>query len=277
MARVIAATPIERTNRLVMLGAVLCAAIAALLIFVALQGRGGSEVSAGTATVVVASGDIEANTVLGANLLETRAVPSDQLIVGGYRDTADLIGLPARYPIQAGEQITASKVGVEAIENEKDLALVLEPGQRGFALRATEVTAVGGLILPGNAVDVIAVFLDDEGDVERAETVLQHIQVLSVAQMAQEPLPAPASGEEESQLGDGVRGQRPEELERQPEARSVTLGVSPDQAQFLAALQTQDGVEIWLSLRPVDDDADVPLDATNLLHFHSPLSEPELS
>src|SRR3990172_4343242 len=107
MARVIAGTAPERTNRLMMLGAVLFAAIAAVLIFVALRETdGGSGTSAGAESVVVAARDIETNTKLTADMVEVRSVPLDQVITGAYTSTTGLIGLPARYLIQQGEQIT---------------------------------------------------------------------------------------------------------------------------------------------------------------------------
>jgi len=280
MARVLAGTPPERTSRMMMLGAVLFAAIAALLVFVILRqtDEGGSS-AAGTESVVVAATDVDTNVKLTADMLGVKAVPLDQVITGAYSSTTPLIGLPARYPIEAGDQITPGKVGVEAIQDEKDLSLLLKSGQRGFAVEATEVTAVGGLLLPGNFVDVIAVFGDETGGIEKAVTALQNIEVLGVAQVAQEPVPAAAVEDTaqtlDTQAGQGIRGQRPEDVERQPGARSVTLAVSPAQAQLLAALQAQDDVQIWLSLRGVDDRQNVPTGETNLLPFHSPpLPEP---
>ena len=273
----------ERTNRLMIGAAVLFAAIAAILLFVALQSRGGGdETAVPRVDVVVAAQSIDANTKITADMLELRSLPSDQLLSGAYGKVERVVGLPVRFPIQTGEQITTSKIGVGEIADENDLALVLQPGQRAFAVEATEVTAVGGLLLPGNFVDVVAVFEEQEtgtGGDQAGEvfalTVLQSIEVLGVAQEAQEPVPAASEGNEAdgttgAEVGTGVTGQRPEEVERQPGARSITLAVTPEQAQLLAALQVDNSqftVSIWLSLRPVDDNAPVSLNETNLLPF----------
>ena len=103
---------------------------------------------------------------------------------------------------------------------------------------------------------------------------MQNVEVLSVAQEAVEPIPVTSAttgvGEEEAAAGGGLRGQRSDDVERQPSARSVTLAVTPEQAQLLASLQSQADVEIWLALRPVDDNAIPELNETNLLEFHSP-------
>lgn len=270
--------------------AVLFAAIAGVLVFVALQNRGGDEGTtslAPTTEVVVAARTIDTNTKLSADMLELTSVPSDQVLTGAYTSIDLAVGLPLRYPVQKGEQVTTSKIGLEAIQDEKDLALVLEPGKRGFSVLVSEVTGVGGLLLPGNVVDVIAVFPEGPagitklGDIVsvqdiqdiKAVTLLQNIEVLGVAQEAQEPVPAAAPGAEtggegeaaeDVEVGQGIRGQRPEDVERQPGARSVTLAVTPDQAQLLALVQETAGI-IWLSLRPVGEPEGAPPDETNLL------------
>lgn len=261
-------------SRLLVIGAVVFAAITAVLFVVALQSRGGEGGGsvAATADVVVASRDIGANTIIEADMVRMEAVAVDQLLTGAYSATDVVVGLPVRYPLQQGEQVTSAKVGLSAIADEKDLALVLEPGMRAFAVVATEITAVGGLLLPGNVVDVIAVYQDDEQRAYRAVTILQGIEVLGVAQEAQEPVPATTldgtSGDEEAAAG-GIRGQRPDEVERQPNARSVTLAVTPEQAQILAGLQSQNQnvAALWLSLRPLDDDDIRDLRDTDFVPF----------
>jgi len=276
MARAaLAATPSESRSRTLFIAAVIISAIAAVLLFVALQNRGGdgAATAAATTDVVVAATNIDANTMLTADLLEVRAVSVDDALAGAYATTDAAIGLPARYPIQKGEQVTTGKLGLEAITDEKDLALVLDAGQRAVAIEVSEITSVGGLLLPGNFVDLIAVLDGGEeglGD-NKAVTVLQNIEVLAVAQEAQEPIPAVGTGgvgDEAS--GTGVRGQRPDEVERQPGARTVTVAVTPQEAQLLGLLQMLDssserGIELMLTLRPVGE-----TDATSVPDFFPP-------
>jgi Flp pilus assembly protein CpaB len=255
------------------IAALVFAALAAVLVFVALQQKSGDGGSSAVATqdVVVAKQDISVNTKLTADMVEAKALPSDQIITGAYATTQGIIGLPARYPIQSGEQITSTKLGVKAVVDEKDLALVLTGGQRAFSVTASELTAVGGLLLPGNNVDIIAVFGDPNNNTaRRAVTVLQNIQILAVAQEAQQPVPAASSTQAtpNGPAAQGLQGERPSDVKRQPGARSITLAVTPDQAQLLAALQTQGNVDIWLSLRAADDTSNAPIGETNLLQFY---------
>ena len=273
MARAIAGTSPERTSRLLIIAAVVFAALAALLVFVALQKGGGGKSSSVAASqdVVVAKQDIGVNTKLTPDMVEVKALPSDQVISGAYATTEGLVGLPVRYPLQKGEQITSTKIGLAAIKDEKDVSLVLPAGTRAFSVKASEVTAVGGLLLPGNTVDVIAVFDNIPGGTKKAVTVLQNISVLSVAQEAQQPVPAASDSQAtpDGQAAQGLQGERPSDVKRQPDARSVTLAVTPDQAQLLAALQSQSGVDIWISLRPADDTSNLPLNNTNLQQFYA--------
>ncbi len=278
MATAVAAsgTGPERRNRLLIIGAIVFGLITAVLLFTALQNRDGgssssSPVQVTTQEVLVATRDVDSNTVLTADMLEVRSVPVDQVLTGGYDAVETAVGLPLRFPLQSGEQVTASKVGIDAIRDENDLALVLKPGMRAFAVQVSEVSAVGGLLLPQNTVDVIVAFENDDGEVESVVTVLQNIEVLGVAQEALEPVVASASETDpEAAAAGGVLGQRPDEVERQPRARSVTLSVTPDQAQLLAGLQSNNDVRIWLSLRPVDDDGNGPSGVLPATRFQEP-------
>ena len=285
MAGAIAGTAPEGRNRLMIAAAVLFAAIAAVLLFVALQNRdesvGGS--AAVTTEVVVAGQNIETNTKLTADMLELAPFSSDQVLSGAYSSIDRAIDLPVRFPLQKGEQVTRSKIGADAIEDEKDLALVLDPGMRGFSVSASEVTGVGGLLLPGNFVDVIAVFPDGPAGLSRigelqdiedikAVTLLQNVEILGVAQEAQEPVPAaPASEDSEAEVGVGIRGERPDDVERQPSARTVTLAVTQADAQLLGLVQEIQGI-IWLSLRPVGETGDpLPAEINVLPLLESPI------
>ncbi|OGO51716.1 MAG: Flp pilus assembly protein CpaB [Chloroflexi bacterium RBG_16_68_14] len=270
MARVIAGTSPERANRLMLAAAVVFAAIASLLVFLALQrqGDGGSGGAAQTTGVAVAARDIPANTKLTPDMLEVRPLPGDAVLDGAYEKIEPLVGLPTRFPLAKGEQLTPLKVGLEAIQDEDDLALVLPAGKRGVAVEVTEVTSVGGLLLPGNRVDVIAVFDAGTTGIDKAVTLLRDVEVLSVGQEAQQPVPAGVEASGETQAGDPIRGQRPDNVERQPGARTVTLAVSPEEAQLLAL--AQENGKLWLALRPLEDTEGLSPGEATLLPFLTP-------
>ena len=279
MAQAVAAsgTAPEGRNRLMIVAAVVFGLIFAVLLFTALQSRDGgssssSVVPISTADTLVVTRDVEANTILTEDMLAIQAVPVEQALTGGYETVEAAVGLPVRFPLQAGEQVTDIKLALSTIQDEDDLALVLAPGERAFAVGASENSAVGGNLLPGNLVDVIAVFEGETPEETVTRTVLQNVTVLAIAQEALEPVPASAAAAEAEaeEIATGIQGQRSDEVERQPGARSVTLAVNPEQAQLLAALQSQSGVQIWLALRPLDDTEELGLPGTNLSPFFSP-------
>ena len=268
MASVVAAPLPGRTSRFALMAAIVFAALASALVFVAVQEGTGGERAAPFAgvEVVVAARDVPANTVLTADMLEVVSLPEDAIVDGAYATAALLPGMAVRFPVAKGEQITPVKVGLATVDDGRDLALVVSQGRRAFAVEVSEVTGVGGLLLPGNSVDVIAVFSETTAGADKAVTLLQNVVVLAVAQEAQEPL-APAV-EPDATLDGGVIARRPDGAERQPDARTVTLAVTLEQAQLLALAQEHG--RLWLALRPGGDDENLTPDETSLQPYRSP-------
>lgn len=272
MATTAAGSTSQRTNWALLLLAVLLALVAAVLVFAALSKGGGEEETAApvTTSVVVVSHDIPARTKLTEEMLEVQQVPPDAALRNGFTATTPLIGQVTRYPLVEGEQMTALKVGPQGQEEDDGLSFVIPAGRRALAVSVTEVTGVGGLLLPGDMVDVIVVL--DEGDVgtDKAVTLLQNIEVLAVAQEAQEPLPpaqAAADGETASQETRAL-GERPEDIEPQPNARTVTLAVTPEETQLLALAQEKG--KLVLALRPFGEEDTLSLDDQTLLPLRTP-------
>ena len=63
----------------------------------------------------------------------------------------------------------------------------------------------------------------------------------------------------------GTLGERPEDVKPNPSARTVTLAVTPDQAQLLALVQSKGALA--LSLRSFGDRAPVAPPETNLIPY----------
>ena len=253
MARVIAVRGAPETrSRLLIVAAALFAVIAAALVFVALQNRSDSSTgsTAGLVPVVVAASDLGRNTTLTADMLTVKTVPPDVALSGAYGRTDALIGKATRYPVSRGQQLTSSVVGTGAVPNDNDLSYALPPGLRAVGVEVSEVTGVGGLLLPGNSVDVIAVFDSNTAGASKAVTLLQNVVVLAVGQEAQQPAPRAQDG---ATNDTGTS----KDAERQPDATTVTLAVVPSDAQLLAL--AQDNGKLWLSLRPTGDTNVAPL------------------
>jgi pilus assembly protein CpaB len=154
------------------------------------------------------------------------------------------------------------------------LAFVVPAGMRAIAVSVDEITGVGGLILPGDRADVIAV-ISDQADannpINRVVTVLQDVEVLAVAQSAQEPVPPAdeeAAAQAETDGASTTSGQLPEDAAPQPSARTVTLALTPEQVQLLALVQEEGS--IYLSLRHFGDNAQPKLPVIDLSAIFGP-------
>ncbi len=254
--------------------ALLSGVLAAVFTIVAIKsaGGGGGDGASAPATaseVVVAGQDIPAGTEITAAHLQAIDVPTNLVVLGAFTEIDLLIGETSRVPIAKGEQITRSKVGVQSVEAD-GLEFVVPKGMRAISVDVNEVRGVGGLLLAGNRVDVIAVaeakdLLTEETpgikqEFDIAFTVLQNVEVLSVAQKAQTAVPpleedaASEGAAEATTAADTANsGQRPDDAKPQPDARTVTLAVTSEQAQLLALIDKEG--DIWLSLRRFGEDA----------------------
>ena len=271
MARTIS-TLTERPGRSLLLLALLFAIVAAVLVFLALNRNDeGDEKTAGPATtkVVVAGEDIAARTTLDAAMLKVADVPAGSVVDGAFSDVDDLDGEVTRYSFLKGEQVVASKVGVQK-DDETGLSFVFPQGMRAFSIQVSEESSVGGLILPGDLVDVIGILDEGTVGIDKAVTLVQGVEVLAVAQEAQEAIPAarptgtPTATPTASAVS-GTLGERPEDVEANPGARTVTLAVTQEQAQLLALVQAKG--DLALTLRNFGDKAQVSPPETDLIPY----------
>jgi Flp pilus assembly protein CpaB len=258
------------SGRGLLLLALLFAVVAAVLAIVAISRSGngnsssnvsGSTSSGQTQKVVVASQDIAARTTLDAGMLKVADVPQDNVLANGYTSTDAVVGQITRYPLSANEQITALKLGVTSDVSNEGLSSVLPVGTRAFSITVSEESGAGGMILPGDLVDVIAILKSDLVGIDKAVTLMQGIEVLSVAQKAQEPIPPQATGTA-TPVASGTLGERPSDAKANPSAHTVTLAVTQEQAQLLALAQASG--TLALSLRSYGDKATVTPGETDL-------------
>jgi pilus assembly protein CpaB len=239
-------------------------AVTALAAFAWASGLRGSETVEGPAVaVVVARDDIPAGTKLEQNLLEIRQVSDRDALLGVIDTLESANGRILRYPLGGGEQVTESKLVAKTVVEGEGLAFSVPEGFRAMAVPVDEVSGAGGLIVPGDRVDIMVstthertfgpgTVLTPQREADAAKpiviTVLQDMLVLAVGQMVTAPLDP---GRDPATL-------RPGNAEAQPAARSVTFAVKPAQAQalFMAANQGSLG----LALRAFGDSSEHSLE-----------------
>jgi pilus assembly protein CpaB len=190
--------------------------------------------SVAMATVVVAKSDLPARSVITRDQLLTVDVPASARHPRALTSVGDVVGKFTTDPIYAGEQILAAHV-VDKVPG-STLASRVPEGRRAVGINVNEASTSGGLIGPGDHVDVIAVLKQDRVGVNTATVILQDIQVLAVAQTI--------VGTEDRQVKDDKSAPA-------TGAKTVTLAVTLEEAQRLA-LADEFG-SLRLALRRSDD------------------------
>ncbi len=241
MARTIAGAAPGRTNRRFLIIAVLLAGLSATLMYAVLA-RGDSAAndtgSAGSTQIVVAKELILQNTVIRPEQLDLKSVPTNLVSVGAFVTIEDVAGTVAKYPLDANQQITSTAViDTQNATLEQGLSVVVPAGQRAMSIEASKVGNAGGLILPGDFVDLVWVCCDSNKVISK--TLIKNVQVAAVAQtVGLGPSDRQTTGEDgapvDAQTTGPVAVGEPVPL---PEADTITLLVTPEQAQiiFLAA------------------------------------------
>jgi pilus assembly protein CpaB len=250
-------------NRLLLVIALAAGLVAAVLVIVALNDSGDGGSSTGTTAdaqqVLVANRDISPGTEITADMVELREVPADLVLPGSFTETDALVGETAKVAIVQGEQVVSGRLGLPVPDD--GLSGVVPGGMRGIALEVKEVTAVGGLLLPGDRVDVYVTHkitglpgLTEDQFILRSFLAFQDIEVASVAQEAQEP--TAHSSDDQTEEQSATSGEVSDDVENQPGAQTVTLLLTPDQAQQLAHYQDPEfDAKIFTSLRAFGDHA----------------------
>lgn len=232
------------------LGALLVAGLTAWLVHQVIQGYQAQlaavQTAPASATVVVAARDLVPGVPLTAEDLRLEAVPEALVTDGGtYATTEELLGQEPLERVLAGELVRSERLtgaGAESMLNR-----LIAPGARAVTVLTDRAAGVGGLLRPGDRVDVICTIRPDTNALNAdwvTETVLQGVRVLAVDEDVLGAQPT----EDEDTSARSNRTARPSSSRKV----LVTLEVLPDEAEKVA-LGTSRG-DIHLSLRSRDDE-----------------------
>jgi len=240
---------------------VVCGLVAAILVFVIVQ-RSDDSGGSGDRPVVVAKQDIAIQSRLVADLLEVKTMPADEVNSEAFSARSQVVNRITAEAIKAGEQILPTMVSDRAGES---LTFKITPGKRAVSINVKEAVTAGGNVQPGDEVDVVGIFAlakdadinsvlavfapgmqpvvapTTKTDLNLTATILEGVKVLAVGQSL-------AESEEKSTTA----VTKPDtDAESRPKAKSVTLEVTPQQAQLLS-LADEMGV-LRLAVRPFGD------------------------
>jgi pilus assembly protein CpaB len=247
------------------------AAVAGLLVFVAVNSgsTGGSaprSITGGAETsVVTAKDNIAARTQITSDMLELTKVPANSVLPGALTSTDLVVGRVARIPVYKGEQLLQEKLA--SGKSDLGLSYIVPDGQRAMAVKVDKVVGAGGLIRPGDRVDVVAVVDIRYTDITtnkdftdtRAFTIAQNIEVLAVEQQLENQIAQPGTGSTAG-TNEGTPVQQPA---AQPASTVVTLALTPDVTQKVLLSEAKGTIR--LAVRAPGDNTIVPDTDTTFL------------
>lgn len=108
------------------------------------------------APVVVATAPINPRTIITPEMVRVQRLPAAAVHPTAARSTTDVVGKVARVAMVGDEQVLTSKLFLQ--REQSGLAFQVPDGMRAVSVGVSEVTGSGGMIVPGDHVDVIGVF-----------------------------------------------------------------------------------------------------------------------
>lgn len=174
--------------------------------------------SAQRVPAVVAAADLVPGRAISAADVEVRAFPADAVPAGALAEPAAVVGRYVRAPIWRGQLVLAA--GVVAAPAAFGSGIALPTGYRAVAIPVGAANAVGGAILPGARVDVIAVPLPGRAPAGRAtELIVRSALVVDVR---------------DEQGGALERGRPSKSVAVRERLGSVVIAVAPNAQMWIA-------------------------------------------
>ncbi len=175
--------------------------------------------------VVIAVREIPFGEKITADDMKVIGWPAGNVPEGVFSETAEVLGKVANQKILPGEPLLKGRA--VQMGGGSSLAAQIGPNMRAVTVRVNDVIGVGGFLLPGNRVDVLATRMQDQQKRAQTRTLLSNVKVLAVDQTALA------------------------EKDKPVVVRAVTLEVDPRQAEKLVQA-TEEGT-VQMALRNPDD------------------------
>ena len=187
--------------------------------------------------VVMTAVDIPVGTKLIKEQLTLAPLPANSTPVGAFNSPDKLVGRVLLNGIAAREVITEAKLAPEGTAG--GLSAVIPEGYRAMTVKVDEVVGVSGFLNPGALVDVVVTMAPAENSGSKdtiSKIVLQNIKVLA----------------------SGQNIDRPKDDREASAVRSVTLQVSPEQAEKLALASSEGRLQLVMRNSVDQEDEQTP-------------------
>jgi pilus assembly protein CpaB len=202
--------------------------------------------------VVVAKKDIQELQTIEDELIELKEVPEVFAQPGVVTNTEAIIGQVASAPIKKGEQILFNKLLQPGAET--GISLQVSPSKRAITIPVDETRGVAKLIRPGDRVDLIVALDSGKGMQARRDviTMLTDVPVLATGLNIVNNIPRVFEYDAASKSVTQIA------LTGDTKYNSITIEVSPKEAQDLVYILSTSPGNIFLSLRNPNDKSNIP-------------------
>ncbi len=193
--------------------------------------------------VVFAVEDVKTGEMVSETGLEVRQIPTADVPEDAIRKIADALDRAARSTIDKGDMIREKKLAEKGAG--RGMAALIRPGMRAFTIQTPSFSSsLAGFLLPGNRVDVLLTSSNGGGESGSVATftLLQDVEILAVHTNVSSPTANKINPDD---------------------ARSVTLSVTPEDAQRLDLGQNKG--TLHLTLRNPNDKNQAKADPSTML------------
>ncbi|MEF9672699.1 Flp pilus assembly protein CpaB [Pseudomonas sp. MWU13-2100] len=172
-------------------------------------------------SVVVATVEIPFGQMVEAQQVTTVRMPMDTIPDDAFDSSDKAVGKIATFDILRGDIVRGARLSEHL--GGSTLASLIAPDKRAISVRVDDVVGVGGFLLPGNRVDVLATkHADGNSNNAVSRTILENLRVLAVDQTA------------------GTDKTQPVVV------RAVTLEMTTAEAEALVTAQTEGKLQLTL-------------------------------
>ncbi|WP_137885349.1 Flp pilus assembly protein CpaB [Pseudomonas sp. 2FE] len=182
--------------------------------------------------VVVATMEIPFGQMVEAQQVTVVRMPKDTVPDDAFDATDKVVGKIATFAMLRGDILRGARMAEHL--GGSTLASLIERDKRAISVRVDDVVGVGGFLLPGNRVDVLATKKVGNNSNAEAETILEDLRVLAVDQTASTDKTQPVV------------------------VRAVTLEMAPEQGEILVKAMTEGKLQLALR-NPLDNQKKPPL------------------
>jgi len=207
-------------------------------------------------TIVKAKRPIGEMEPINETHIEFQEMPIEFVPPGAVQDPNEVIGMVALVSFREGEPILKNKVTMPSPLT--GISLQVSPGKRAVTIPVSEMSGVAKLLKPGDRIDLIGAVNIGSGQDKKTEVkpIMQNIPILATGTRITNELPVLY---ERNKKGNEVLIRN---LSRDTKYSSVTLEVTPNQAQTIVFILNQNPKDLTMVLRHPTDTGPIPVRST---------------